>query len=797
MRNNRPSPSFVAALAALGISALPAGTARGDEVDLLPPQMPWRAFFAQVAIAPAKSDPVPPASWAAPPADWMKPDFDDSAWARYLDDLPDLLGQLKGGGGGRSTALLLRTRFGISDPRQARDLKVTVTGSGGGAVYVNGREVGNAAAVEIPPGALVRGRNVLAIELRHPVGFQSVRLTSASGGGVISPAEAFRGTRVWSASPVEPVSETVPERPPAKQNWFHGLVWTRGMPVKGVPLGNPFDPPAPIWMAVPRNGVCSGQAVLSDPAGLRGIVATVSDFRGPGGACIRAADAQLRYAVQRAGVDYCDALMEKPPENAKTVPVWLVMRAGKDQTPGWYTSALDLQASGRKFSVPVQVLVSGFTVADAKDLACPIRLTQSPETLALQYKVAPWSDAHWALMEKSLALLGQAGNKVVNVPVILGTFRVGRGLTPAKVNRSDWRFPLVRWVKTDRGPQPEFSLLEKYLDVYLKHCAPPQALCLYLWDSAYAKQVADIYEGRRIPSRALSPQGEPRVQLWDPKTGETSEIPAPHFDAEGADAFWKPMLDGARALVTKRGWPERAILLGLGGDLRPSLQTGEVLRAWAPYARWNLLSHFSGDPSPKDGRLIAGGNLEIGLKEWPWRICGGALPVSGWEESVLHPQDFLDMPTARWHHQEFSPPITFRTLPLLWGSLSWLGLDFWLPGKGGGPGNTSFFVHVNALTAPGPDGAVPTVRFQMLREAAQDVDVRMAMIRAYLKLPEAERQPYRALLDEFPRRVALGAGGPSNCELSYDWLGYVARLYLAAGELAGVKTDARWDQPPR
>jgi hypothetical protein len=287
------------------------------------------------------------------------------------------------------------------------------------------------------------------------------------------------------------------------------------------------------------------------------------------------------------------------------------------------------------------------------------------------------------------------------------------------------------------------------------------------------------------------------VLQWDPATGETNEIPAPRFEDRGAEQFWRPVFDGVRSIVRRRGWSERTILLGLGGDLRPSTATADRLRQWAPYARWNLLSHFSGDPAPVDGRLTAGGNLEVGLKQWPWMICGRALPARGWEQEVEQPLDFMAMPTARWHHQEFSPPIMFRTLPLLWGSVSHLGLDFWMPGADGGPGNTSFFVHVNALTAQGPDGAIPTVRFQMLREAVQDVHVRRAMVRAYLKLPEEQRQKYRDLLDEFTLRVAFGAHIPSGGELSYDWPDYVARVYQTAGDLANQKTEASWDHPPK
>jgi hypothetical protein len=85
----------------------------------------------------------------------------------------------------------------------------------------------------------------------------------------------------------------------------------------------------------------------------------------------------------------------------------------------------------------------------------------------------------------------------------------------------------------------------------------------------------------------------------------------------------------------------------------------------------------------------------------------------------------------------------------------------------------------------------------MLREGAQDAEIKAAIVRAYLKLPEDERKPYRALLDELLTR--MGWGSPfylSQSELSCDWPSYVARLHLAAAELAGVKTEATWERPP-
>jgi len=199
----------------------------------------------------------------------------------------------------------------------------------------------------------------------------------------------------------------------------------------------------------------------------------------------------------------------------------------------------------------------------------------------------------------------------------------------------------------------------------------------------------------------------------------------------------------------------------------------------------------------REGKMIATGGMEIGMMEWPFWT--GTLRLAQFEERIKSPMDFLELPTDRWMHQEYSPPLLFRTMTTNWGCIGRIGLDFWDAGKvRSAPRSTSFFSHVEALTVPGPDGPAPTVRFQMLREGVQDAEVKTAIVRSYLKLPEEARKPYRALLDELQMR--MGWGHPfylSQCELVFDWPAYVARLHLAAAELAGEKTEATWDNPPR
>jgi hypothetical protein len=256
-------------------------------------------------------------------------------------------------------------------------------------------------AMPIPADALVKGRNVLALAIRraaisgpvagnawNPIGFRQAIVGSLTGSGAIPYPEAIQGTRVWSAEALDPIAES-----PAPKSLLTGTGGIgRSSPVKGIQYGNPFDPLRPIRILVPRNGVGSGQAVLSDPAGLRDVSATLRDLKGPGDATIPASAAQVRYAVQHGLTHLCDGLMARPPDAARTVPVWLIVRAPRDAAPGWYASTLDLQANGQRLAVPVQLLVTPVVVPDSRDFVSAVSLSESPENVALHYGVKCWSD---------------------------------------------------------------------------------------------------------------------------------------------------------------------------------------------------------------------------------------------------------------------------------------------------------------------------------------------------------------------------------------------------------------------
>jgi hypothetical protein len=832
---------------------------RALTAPVLSPQMPWRVWLAtapriardangQITTGggargrdPQVSQPTP-----LPPDGWTDAAFDDRLWGRYMNDLFELIGGYGVPADGRDPAILcLRTRFGVWDPAEAAQVSLGVEYLGGVVVSINGTEVarghlpqgkidpqtlaedypveayttedGQTALpvlahgarpdakwlaryqsrvrtlrASVPAQLLVKGANVLTVQLHHAavcgpgsragmwshVGIREVSLTTESGAGLMGFAQATSGTRIWSAQAEEQVTEEPFPRyriAGGWSDWSREVYGARGGSVTGIAVGNPFEPVVPLRIFTPRNGVGHAQVVLSDPGGLRSVSAGLAEFRSPGGATLPAGAVALRYGSQGTDSHWCDVLVETPPEGARTIPVWVQVRAPRDQPAGWYVSTLSLAANGRKFQVPVQVLVTGFVVPDARDFRGLVGVMHSPDALAEVYQVQPWSDAHFGLIAKAMKMAGQLGNDVLYVPVITGT-------------HMGFKSGLIRWVKSGDGWQPDLSLFKKYLDLYVKHAAPPKAISLYVWSpetAVFTQELTDAMSAARVAAR-VGKGGKPlQVTGWDPRTGQTQQLPAPKFIDPGAEAFWKPLFDAVRASVVERGWSQRIIMAGCGGDTRPLPRTGEVLRQWAPYVRWHFYSHYVGDPGPDEaGTLIALGKHEVGLKEHP----------GGDESAWLKKLDYLDMPLQRAWFYDQSPPLSFRTMAMLSGRLGRVGLDFWPDGVRYSP--LIWGLYPIRLASRGPDGPLPTVRLAMMRQAMQDFEPRLTILESIAKLGPDGQRPYRQLLDDLHRRMAIGNSYLSQNELGQDWPAYVARLYRAAEELTAIKTDARWDSPP-
>jgi hypothetical protein len=834
---------IIGALAVAGAGGPLAAPALAASTEALAPDAPWRVFL--VCSQPDKRRKAPPTYTAAPPAGWTGADFDDSAWGRYGADLVASVGGYGFGQSPQTAMLCLRTWFGVTDPSQVQDLVLALEYRGGAVVYVNGREVarqhvppgplepatpaeaypaeafsdpGGAAlpaadrpaeehrdryekrirrlSVTLPRTALRKGGNVLAIGLHHAptgpmqggrtewstAGLCDVALTSRSGAGVAAYADALTGVTVWNATPMDTVAVT----PGKRQAGF--LWWGVTITPVGLTRGNPFEPVRPIRTVAPRGGTCSGQVVVTGPGPLKGLRAAIGPLRQAGGqGAIPAEAVRVAYATQADGEVFSNALQPHPADGPAVQPVWVLVDVPRNQPPGWYAGTLTLTLGPQTTRVPVEVLVAAWTVTDPKDNGTFVSLYQSPDTLADHFQVEPWSARHFALIEQAMGTMAGMGGDVLLVPVILD-------------NYLHHKTGLVRWVRKGGGHVPEFSALERYLDLHTRAFGRPKVVTLSVWKHAF---------GCRTWFRGMKSDtvGPCLVTELDPSSGRMAPMEAPHFGRPGSEAFWKALIEGVRGIVKARGGDERFVLLGEAFDSRPLQPVVDFFEKIEPGMRWQMYAHWVKEAPAQDGRLTALGGFQIGLRINP---NNGGLPEFDRKYPDVPPADFYTVQTHRTAIHHTSSPLSYRVVMRSSGTLARIGLDFWpifTDDRGrrrsyyGCPPNEGWLWrgHSPAITAPGPGGAVRTTRGQMLLEGLQETELLLALIRAQQKAAP----PLAARIEQClaARREADVVGKAlSQAMISLDLAGLAAREYALGAELSGGAPPAAgqgdWHAPP-
>jgi len=814
----------------------------GGATELITAETPWRVFL--VCKTQDRHRKEPPKFTTAPPADWAQADFDDSGWGRYTSDLTSVLGGYGYEQSLRRATICLRTQFGVADPARARDVTLAIEYRGGVVVYVNGQEVarqhlskGNEAVdvravaeeypddaltdeygeplarterpadedleryefrirkltVQVPSKTLRNGGNVLALQIQaapndkirsgrntewSTAGLCSVALSSAQGEAVVAYEDAASGVTLWNASPLETVGVT-----PGKLQ--SGFLWW-GITVTPVALtqGNPFESPKPIRMVAPRGGTCSGQIVVSGPSSLSGVRASIGALKhADSGAVLPAELVRVRYAMQEETEYFCNALMPQPIDGAAVQPVRLLVDIPRELAPGWYTGTLAVTANSKTTKVPTEILVAGWTVPLGRDNATLVSLYQSPDTLALHYDVEPWSDAHFALIERSMNLMAKTGNDVLLVPVILDNY-LGH------------QTGLVRWVRKGNSYDPEYSALERYLDLHIKAFGKPKIVTLSVWKHDFGCRTWF----RGMKSDTVKPC---MVTQLDPATGKMTPMEAPHFGQPGSEEFWRTMIEGVRRIIKARGCDDRFLLVGEAFDSRPLEPTAKFFQKIAPDLRWQIYAHWVREAPTQDGKMIALGGFETGFRINP---NGGGLPEFDRHYPDVPNREFFLAQTHRTNIHHTSSPLSYRAVTGTSGTIARIGLDFWPVFEDDRGRMRSFYRsppnegwlwrgHTPALTGAGPEGAVLTTRGQMLLEGLQETELLISLIRArQTAAPEIIERIDRCLAARAEARLVGEA--LSQATISLDWPGIAAREYAFAAELAGTPTSGQWDNPP-
>ncbi|HUU42355.1 MAG TPA: glycoside hydrolase domain-containing protein [Planctomycetota bacterium] len=765
-----------------------------------------------------------------PPEDWCKAEFDDSGWFRHRGSFPDYyrslalvcvrgrfevrdlarVGELtlsvKFQGGAAAylngqeigRAFLPEGPIGPDTPAQDYPAETFVDAAGellvtpcrlGGRVFGAGEPDAALARsrldddqktrfrkrlrtldVKVPRELLCKGVNVLAVEV-HRAPALPVMFTQKNLG---HRANDINYWSAWNRACIERVTLTasgdagavVPNvaRPAGLQ------VWTESVTDVTTPyhFADPNESLAPIRLVGLRNGAYSGQVVVGSRGPLRGLKVVVTDLAGPNGKIPAATNIRVRYprASTANGMQNYDILDPEPPAEVvppepprppkdpaelpgAVQPVWVTVKVPRDTPPGLYTGTLTLSVDGEKpVSVPVEMRVVGpWVLPDSRDFTTFIGMHQSPDSVAMQYHTPLWSEAHWKHLDRIFELLGEVSVKDVYIPVI----------TRTHLSNEETMVRLIR--QPDGSLKPDFSIAERYLDLALKHLGKPRVVCLYIHDRGYR-----INDTQTLP--------EQHVTVVDSATGKLDKIVPPAWGTPEARTFWKPVIDGFRVVLAKRGL-ESALMIGMSSNNGALAAAVDDLGVLLPDTPWVTRTHYCipairherkqtpigysavvfgvvsvlWDPDtdvPSDGwsarcRSDAGNREAAGYPDWrkdaivvgfprskcdgasmdeqawraTYRLCGEGSLLGGLSRGERLHRGIGQLNADFWPVLEPPADRVRRRRPavsILGHYIGWHALDMNL---------------LTCLLGPGKDGPVATCRHQMMREALQEAEARV------------------------------------------------------------------------
>jgi len=791
-----------------------------------------------------------------PPADWAKSDFDDGAWARLAHPfqgspalrLADMaIGQFDESVDMMLRAALYRARFVVEDPAAAGTLTVRVAYAGGARVLVNGQEIargnlpkGDLSAdtcgddypasayatserfghftpgksvwnrsspldkdmaappdrvlgpVAIPAGALVKGVNVLAVEVRasayHPIALTAPRQPNWNG-----PQRPFPHARLAKVN-LSATGRGAPSalrRPAGVQVWaddpHHRLLSTTFLP--------PGEPAGTVRFVGARNGTYSAQVVVGSDRPLAGLQVRAGELAHAGGAGhIPAAAAQSLYptpyplgdwTLQKLGDErgmdasfptnselsrlagfggsgpfLFDQLAVTAPASIPancSYPVRLLLSLPPDAPAGKYQGTLEVSAQGMEpVKLPVEAEVIGWNLPDPKNFQTLVGCEQNPYAVARQYGVPLWSDQHFKLVEASFRQLGRIGNSWLNIPVLANT-EFGNGKDSP-----------IRWTRKGSGYGFDFTIMDKYLDLAVKHCGNPRVI-----------QFVVMYN---MPSR-LRPPPPPRVPVGGGLEPVSANDPA-------GKAAWTAFATALVAHMKSRGL-EKAMFWGAPEEQEYDPDLKDVLAAAAPGVFWTWGPHQSGNNTKNPFRKLI---VDI-------RNMGGFRTDMGWKSSdPMVPLNPRAGGTVFALHTT-SHPFAFRVMSdraLAMGrnGFAHIGADEWAATHYNGYGIPAWSVGRGTLFVlwPGIDGAESSARFEALREGIQDTEARIFLEQALDrgKVPANLVGKVKQVLAENFRDTGFFQGNSVIYSLEENHSGWQPRsreLFRAAAEVAGAAKE--------
>ena len=670
-----------------------------------------------------------------------------------------------------------------------------------------------------PKRLLRQGPNVLAVEVVaaniHPIVLFSKKGTRFRGGNW---GEGFQRVMYWSHCRLlelrlRNVGGAVPAataRPAGVQVWVedvHRRCYSPDFGQRGAVSGT-------VRFVGANNGTFGAQIVVGTDRELAGVRATPSELRGTGGAAIPASAVRVSYfvphpadrlvklgqirnmvedrknplcppaeqAVIRFGgaealrrrlprerrleilkrLSFFDHLGPLPPKRvlANTCrPIWLSLKVPADAAPGEYKGSVRVEAQGMEPVVlPVEARIIGWMVPSPAHFQTFMGLEQSPYGVARQYAVKLWSDKHFRLIDASFRQLARTGTDMVFIPVL------------QHMEFGNFDDVLIKWTRTKNGVlRFDYVILDRYLDVAIKHLGVPRVLCFCVMHGA----------DRFGPGSKMNPT----VPVLDQAAGKT-EVLDLGSNVPGSRENWKAFVMALHAHLKARDL-DRSLYWGFGWDGSADPQLIPLLAEFLPGVKWAKSCH-SGYPRGAWG--CVSNSLGSALTE---------KSAQGWKNHLIYmlcPRSGSTILSSNGH----SPPFSYRVMmdrALVAGrnGLGRLGADYWadiyFAGYKGSLSGGIAGMPCSNLLYPGANGAESSARYEALLEGVQETEARIYIEQALDRslLPGELAKRARDVLFRHNQEtlfISPGRIGVQVHEYSSGWQARSRRLFEMAAEVA-------------
>jgi hypothetical protein len=627
------------------------------------------------------------------------------------------------------------------------------------------------ADVTIPTKLLRKGVNVVAIELvRAPYDkIQNEKKVTDDYGqaqyALMWNTCELRRVQLSAAGADGLVPNAV--RPAGLQAWNSDMA----MSDFDLDFGDRTEPLRPVKIAAARNGTFSGKVVVGSDQSLKGLKATVGDLAN-GEAKIPSTAVRIRYgrpwgdeeiflppeqlgpypravnvfgmldeaapseipvyAKSSSGGKWAVNLPNQPnPVFGAVAPVWFTVSVPADAAPGTYRGLGRIAVDGQTpVTVPLEVQVEDWRLPDTQDYKTWVDLIEIPDTLILEYGMAPWSAQHWKMVDQAFKYIGEAASRTVYIPLIAET-NLGHAES------------MVRWIKrADGSYDHDFTVFDRYLDSAVGNMGQPKIIILWVWEIYLTEEekysgTDSKYLAEALAARAAMRGTGPRVTVLDPATGKTETVALPPYKDPAAKALWQPLLAKVQERLKARGLSE-TVMFGMCNDVCPSKETVKFFDDLRPGTPWASQAHIGFTP-----KGLVGDIAKCGYQVREHVTLSKDQSLHGWTLPYLltlyeRDHDLNSKTPAVWSH------MTEMCITSELRGIGRLGADNWpciKDNKGARKGHPwARYVQsswrnldlYSAVLAPGPDGPLATPQFERMREGLEHCEARIFLEGALL-----------------------------------------------------------------